>query len=180
MLSKKIACVLVWLIILTLPVCAGQLTSNFKTIFALDGLNLNLTNNFEFEYVSLSDMVALDFSLTADWLPNHITKTFQLELEQLFYSKDLGIIRLTGGRKQVKWGPGHYSGLVLSQTSPSLDSIAYELEYKGFKYQRLYSMLDWKIDKQLQSHRLEVNLIPNMTLGVTETAITSGDRKSVV
>ena len=151
-----------------------NLQAGLESTLLIDYRDMSLKNALDVQYQKNSYTVGLGLDLTASWMPSHISQTFKLDLDELFVEKDFKYGGLLLGRKRLEWGPGYFSGLVLSKTSPSLDLAGYNLKYHHFTYQRFYSLLEAEGNKQLQGHRLETDIIPHLILGVSETAVTYG------
>lgn len=188
-MRKVIIAVLAAVLLLAWPVlAASDFQTNIASNLVIDYKDMYLHNSLETHYHPGTLDAGLKLNITANWMPSLITQTFTVDLQELYVKKEFQFASLTLGRKQVVWGPGYFSGLVLSKTSPALDQVAYGLKFDRFRYQRFYSMLELAAtrniqledgqppvgDKELLGHRLEVDVMPGLTLGVSETAVLSG------
>jgi hypothetical protein len=94
------------------------------------------------------------------------------------------------GRERFRWGPGATGGLVLGDSSPSLDAASVKLRAKWFTLTSLVSPLGDEIaslgedtgdlpegeivNRYFYAHRLDMKFLPWLEFGISETAVVSG------
>ncbi|MBO8126466.1 MAG: hypothetical protein H0Z38_04415 [Firmicutes bacterium] len=101
-----------------------------------------------------------------------------LSLQELSFHLSAGAWQLTAGKQQVHWGPGKLGNLFLSEESPFCGLVAsrsWEIGKYSIRSTQLFAPIDSTKHKVLFAHRLESPLTDNLTLGVNESAIASGD-----
>jgi hypothetical protein len=94
------------------------------------------------------------------------------------------------GRERFRWGPGTTGGLVLGDSSPSLDVASLTLRAKWFTLTSIVSPLGEEIaspgepaedspvgemvNRYFYAHRLDMKFVPWLEFGISETAVVTG------
>jgi hypothetical protein len=88
--------------------------------------------------------------------------------------------RLTVARDAAHWGPAQFGNLAFQQSAVPFDQVTFTTRLGPLSVQSLYGRLDetesWAFDtttaaKSLFAHRYELQLVPNLLLGVSEQLI---------
>ncbi|MFW6015723.1 MAG: capsule assembly Wzi family protein [bacterium] len=167
---KKLALLFCLLLIFSLNVNAEVLLNEVCSKVESDFDYLLLKNYLGLDYID-GDKYKIGFGLNLyqKWDDK---LTSDIEIDELYIENNLNeYIGFIGGKRRLEWGPGYYSGMVFSKSSPSIGMVGYDLTYMGYKYQRIYGVLDRVGETYLQGHRLKKKLIPNLEVGISETAI---------
>jgi len=124
------------------------------------------------------DFGRLDNRLKANTKFSEQGKYFDFTTGYLHYDNDW--LRLMLGREQLLWGSGYGDRMILSNNTVPFDFAKIDLHYKSVHYSFLHGSLVGKdssgtqlSSKYLATHRLEFNVFPRLTLGLSEMVLYS-------
>lgn len=86
-----------------------------------------------------------------------------------------GAIELIGGVASFKWGPGRNGSLMLSGAADPMPVAGYRLEEERADYIRFAGLMERDGNRVLIGHRLNYQPTPWLRVGISETAVLSGD-----
>lgn len=84
------------------------------------------------------------------------------------------------GLASLKWGPGRSGSLVMSGRVPSMPVVGYALDRGRVSYIRFAGLMEPEQSRRILGHRLEYRPNEWLHLGISETAILSGDASSIM
>ncbi|HON42008.1 MAG TPA: capsule assembly Wzi family protein [Bacillota bacterium] len=84
-------------------------------------------------------------------------------------------LELFAGAGLPKWGPGRTGSLMMSGRTAPLPHVGYHLAVGRADYVRFVGMMESEQRRRLLGHRLEYSPTPWLHLGVSETAVVSGE-----
>jgi len=143
------------------------------------------------KYLTVSEIVWIDTETRND--PTARVKAdpkrpLRFRSAYLKYSRPHLVVQI--GRERFKWGPGQSGGLVLSNTSPSFDSFMFKLNAKWFTLTSMVFQLNDEVssigedtgelpekgivNRYFYGHRLDMQFLSWLELGISETAVVSG------
>ena len=147
------------------PILNGQLGNglSFSTdlrFFFITGQNFQDTIRTEVEVEQIGE----DAFDTAGLAPAYI----QLNL--------LGFDLLIG-KQNLSWGPGRYGNLLLSDHSIPMEMIYLRGEYSKIAFQAFQAIGQSSFgNKILSGHRIDLNLFPRLSLGISEIIVIGADK----
>lgn len=113
-----------------------------------------------------------------------------LRFRSAYFKYKLPHFEFQFGRERFRWGPGATGGLVLGDSSPSLDVASTKLRAKWFTLTSLVSPLGDEIaslgedtgdlpagevvNRYFYAHRLDMKFLPWLEFGISETAVVTG------
>lgn len=103
---------------------------------------------------------------------------FQLLLEQQVGR--LGELRLIAGLGSPRWGPARTGSLIMSGRTLPMPLAGYCLAARNANYVRFAGLMESEQRRRLIGHRLEYSPTTWLRLGVSETAVASGDVSSAL
>ena len=82
-------------------------------------------------------------------------------------------LRVLLGRDFLRWGPGRYGSLHISDNSRPFDMIKLTASHKNISITSIHAELDIinKIPRYFAAHRLDINIWDQLFLGVTESVL---------
>lgn len=98
-----------------------------------------------------------------------------IQLSEAWLSKNLWGFNVTAGRKFIRWGPGRYGALLVSDNSPAFDLLRIEGNLGPIRFDEFTALVDSSKSKYFFGHRLEVEPFDGLRLGIGETALASGN-----
>ncbi len=99
----------------------------------------------------------------------------RINLSEAWLKRRIGGLDLTVGRKFIRWGPGRYGTLLLSDNSPAFDLLRVEGDFGPVHFDEFTALVDSSKSKYFFGHRLEVKPFDGLHLGVGETALAAGN-----
>lgn len=91
-----------------------------------------------------------------------------------------GRLELFAGAGLPQWGPGRTGSLVMSGSTPPVPHAGYRLAVGRAHYVRFVGLMESEQRRRLIGHRLEYSPTSWLSLGVSETAVVSGDASSLL
>lgn len=88
-------------------------------------------------------------------------------------------VELVGGVASLKWGPGRNGSLALSGVADPMPIAGYRLEEEKADYIRFAGLMERDPNRTLVAHRLNYRPAPWLRLGISETAVLSGDPSTI-
>jgi hypothetical protein len=83
--------------------------------------------------------------------------------------------QLEFGRNKAQWGPGYRGSLMLSLNNPRFDMLRLKFQLKRFQFTSIHGKLSsGPGPKYIAAHRLEVQLLPWLLVGASESLIYGG------
>lgn len=106
------------------------------------------------------------------------TDTFTLtpiKISEAWLNRRFWGFDVTAGRKFIRWGPGRYGTLLLSDDSPAFDLLRVEGNLGPIRFDEFTALVDASKSKYFFGHRLEIKPFNGLRLGIGETALAAGD-----
>lgn len=119
--------------------------------------------------------ITIEFDLIADSSSTGNFISAPLKLSEVWLSKKLWGLKVTAGRKFIRWGPGRYGALLLSDNSPAFDLLRIEGNLGPVRFDEFAALVDSSKSKYFLGHRLEAEPFDGLRLGIGETALASGN-----
>lgn len=86
-----------------------------------------------------------------------------------------GRLQLFAGAGLPKWGPGRTGSLIMSSRTPPVPHVGYRVAVGSADYVRFVGLMESEQHRRLIGHRLEYSPTAWLRLGVSETAVVSGE-----
>ena len=86
-----------------------------------------------------------------------------------------GRLQLFAGAGLPKWGPGRTGSLMMSGRTPPMPHVGYRFAVGSVDYVRFVGLMESEQRRRLIGHRLEYSPTAWLRLGVSETAVVSGE-----
>jgi len=86
-----------------------------------------------------------------------------------------GRLELFVGVGLPQWGPGRTGSLIMSGRTPPMPHVGYRLGVGQADYVRFVGLMESEQRRRLIGHRMEYSPTPWLRLGVSETAVVSGE-----
>ena len=91
-----------------------------------------------------------------------------------------GRLELFAGIGLPQWGPGRTGSLMMSGRTPPMPHVGYRLVVGQADYVRFVGVMESEQRRRLLGHRLEYSPTSWLRLGVSETAVVSGEASSLL
>jgi len=148
----------------------GYLKSEF-----LDKEELPITLGFS-TFVDKGDDLSIFGRFHIDYQKKYeqFTRNYIWYLDNVYSQIKLPWFDLEVGRDKMRWGPGYYGTLLLSDNAPSFDMIKFSTTIGPVKAVSFTGVLNKSKNRYLSGHRIETDFLPGINLGFSETTVYSG------
>ncbi|MCP4229878.1 MAG: capsule assembly Wzi family protein [bacterium] len=96
------------------------------------------------------------------------------KMNEAYIDIDLTYFHLQLGRDNVRWGPGYYTALTVSDNPPSFDMVKLYSDIGPVRLTCFTSILDGKEEKFLSAHRVDWRIYDRLYLGASEVILYAG------
>lgn len=93
------------------------------------------------------------------------------KVEEAYAAIDLTYFHIQFGRDNVRWGPGHYTAMTISDKPPSFDMVKLYGDIGPVRFSYFTALLDGKYEKFLSAHRLDWRVYDRLYLGASEAIL---------
>ncbi len=93
------------------------------------------------------------------------------KMDEAYIDIDLTYFHLLLGRDNVRWGPGYYTAMTVSDNPPSFDMVKLYSDIGPVRLTCFTSILDGKEEKFLSAHRFDWRVYDRLYIGASEAIL---------